>query len=61
MMEFVIMIFKIRNLFMDACVDKGTMVNFVTKVCITIRRRSDYVMGIIAPAIGPNSSKKVTQ
>ena len=27
----------------------------------TIRRRSDYVMGIITPAIGPNSSKKLTQ
>ena len=27
----------------------------------TIRRRSDYIIGFIAPAIGPNKSKKLTR
>ena len=26
-----------------------------------IRRRSDYIIGFIAPAIGPNKSKKLTR
>ena len=28
---------------------------------LLIRRRSDYIIGFIAPAIGPNKSKKLTQ
>ena len=29
--------------------------------CFSIRRRSDYIIGFIAPAIGPNKSKKLTR
>ena len=29
-------------------------------LCMRIRRRSDYIIGLIAPAIGPNKSKKLT-
>ena len=28
---------------------------------LTIRRRSDYIIGFIAQAIGPNKSKKLTR
>ena len=30
-------------------------------ICLSIRRRSDYIIGFIAPTIGPNKSKKLTR
>ena len=32
-----------------------------TESSLCIRRRSDYIIGFIAPAIGPNKSKKLTR
>ena len=29
--------------------------------CILIRRRSDYIIGFVTPAIGPNKFKKLTR
>ena len=32
-----------------------------TSIPFTIRRRSDYIIGFITPAIGPNKFKKLTR
>ena len=58
----------LSGLFVLHCVIDSSQQTNATGLCVlfvkgisAIRRRSDYIIGFIAPAIGPNKSKKFTR